>query len=180
MKPKTLFLLLVLAFAAITNAKASLNLYIKTDPALPGEVTTPAAYVDAWEVLSFSIGMSNPVQVAPSGFTSGSPSFSDLSLQKMLDKASVASLLKLAQGTQGGQLNSVTLSCVNAANNALVYEIKLEPVVFSTIQHSGSAGGDARPTESVSFTYGKITWTYYPTSGPSISHFWDLRTNTGG
>jgi hypothetical protein len=82
MKRKTLFLLLVLAFAAVTNAKASLNLYIKTDPALPGEVATPVAWVDAWEVLSFSIGVSTPVQHSATGFTSGSPAFSDLSLQK--------------------------------------------------------------------------------------------------
>jgi type VI secretion system secreted protein Hcp len=177
MKPKTLFLFLALAFAAVTNATAAFNIYIKTDPALPGEVTTPVAYVDAWEVFAFSIGVSNPAQVGPGGITTGTAAFSDLSLQKMLDKASVAALLKLAQG---GQLNSVTLSCVNAASNVLVYEIKLEPVVFSTIQHSGSTGGDNRPSESVSFTYGKITWTYYPPSGPSISHFWDVRNNTGG
>ena len=180
MKPKILFLLLALAFAAVTNAKAAFDIYIKTDPAIPGEVTTPVAWVDAWEVFAFSIGVSNPVQVGPGGLTSGAPAFSDLSLQKMLDKASVASLLKLAQGSSGGQLNSVTLSCVNPVNHTLIYEIKLEPVVFSSIQHSGSGGGDNRPSESVSFTYGKITWTYYPASGPSISHFWDLRTNSGG
>jgi type VI secretion system Hcp family effector len=178
MKSKTLFVCLVLAFAAITNAKAALNIYIKTDPALPGEVTTPVAWVDAWEVLSFSIGVSNPAQVGPGGITSsGQPSFSDLAIQKLLDKASVASLLQVAQG---GQLNSVTLSCVNASTNALVYEVKLEPVVFSSLQHSGAAGGDSRPAESVTFTYAKITWTYYPPSGPSISHFWDQRTHTGG
>jgi type VI secretion system secreted protein Hcp len=178
MKLKTLLVVVVVAFVAVSHVNAGFNIYIKTDPALPGEVTTPVAWANAWEVFSFSIGVSNPAQLGPGGgLNTGTPSFSDLALQKLLDKASVASLLKLAQG---GQLNSVTLSCVNASTDALVYEIKLEPVVFSSIQHSGSAGGDNRPAESVSFTYAKITWTYYPSSGPAITHFWDLRTNSGG
>ena len=137
----------------------------------------PFAFQNAWAVLSFSIGVANPPSVGAGGITSGQPSFSDLAIQKLLDKASVEVLLKAAQG---GQLNSVTLSCVNASTNAVVYEIKLEPVVFSSIQHSGSAGGDDKPSESVTFTYAKITWTYYPSSGPSISHFYDRRTHTGG
>jgi type VI secretion system secreted protein Hcp len=178
MKPRILLIVVVLGFAAVTNVKAAINVYITTDPAIPGEVATPAAFLNAWEILSFSIGVSNPASVGPGGITSGSnPSFSDLALQKLLDKASVASLLQLAQG---GQLNSVTLSCVNAATNVLIYTVKLEPVVFSSIQHSGSAGGDDKPAESVTFTYAKITWTYYPPTGPSISHFYDLRTHTGG
>ncbi len=177
MKLKTLLIVVGLAFAAVTNAKAAFNMYIKTDPEIPGEVATPAAWLNAWDVLSFSIGVSNPATVGSGGITTGTPNFSDLAIQKLLDKASVEVLLKVAQG---GQLNSVTLSCVNASTNALVYEIKLEPVVFSTIQHSGAAGGDDKPSESVSFTYAKITWTYYPSSGPSISHFWDQRTHSGG
>lgn len=178
MKPKTLLVITVIAFAAVANVNAAgFNIYLKTDPALPGEVTTPAAWVDAWEVFSFSAGVSTPVQLGPSGLSHGQPSFSDLSLLKKLDRASVASLLKVAQG---GHLNSVTLSCVNASTNAVVYEVMLEDVLFSSVQHSGSTGGDDRPTESVSFAYGKITWRYFPPTGSPITAFWDLRTQTGG
>ena len=82
-------------------------------------------------------------------------------------------LLKLAQG---GPLDSLTLSCVKAANNALVYEIILEKVYFTSVQHSGSTGGDDRPAESVSVFYEKITWKYYPPTGLPITAFWNLKT----
>ena len=74
----------------------------------------------------------------------------------------------------------MTVSCVNASTNAVVYEIKLEDVFFSSVQQSGSSGGDDRPTESVSFAYGKITWKYFPPTGSPITAFWDVRSNTGG
>ena len=177
MRLKFVFICALVAFAAVSNVDAAFNIYIKTVPALPGEVTTPAAWVDAWEVFSFSAGVSNPVSVGAGGTTTGNPSFSDVSFLKKLDRASVASLLKLAQG---GHLDSLTLSCVNASTNALVYEIKLETVFFSSVQHSGSTGGDDRPTESVSVAYEKITWTYYPPTGPPITAFWNVKTGTGG
>ncbi|MGZ5503996.1 MAG: Hcp family type VI secretion system effector [Chthoniobacterales bacterium] len=177
MKLRTLFVFAVIVFAAVANVRASFNLYVKTEPALPGEVTIPAQWVDAWQVLSFSAGVSTSVQIHAGGLQAGSPNFQDVALMKMLDKASVTSLLKLAQG---GHLDAVTLSCVNASTNVVVYEIRLEEVYFTSIAHSGATGGDDRPTESVSFAYGKIIWKYYPPSGPPITAFWDLRTNTGG
>jgi type VI secretion system secreted protein Hcp len=177
MKLRILLVSAAIAYAAIADVKGAFDTYIKTVPALDGEVSSPAAWVNAWGILSFSIGVSNPVTINNGGLQSGRPSFSDLSVMKQLDKATVMALLKLAQGNH---FDSVTLSCVNHATNVLVYEIKLEEVYFTTIQHSGSAGGDDRPTESVSFAYGKIEWTYHPPTGPAITAFWDLRTNTGG
>ncbi len=178
MKPKILFVFAVIAFAAVGDVKGAFDTYIKTVPALDGEVSSPPAWVNAWGIFSFSTGVSNPSTVGPGGISAGThPSFSGLNVMKALDKASVMALLKLAQG---GHFTSVTLSCVNHTTNVLVYEIRLEDVVFESIQHSGSAGGDDKPTESVSFAYAKITWTYYPPTGSPITAFFDLRTNTGG
>ena len=98
MKQKILFVFALSAIATLSNATAGFNIYLKTDPAIPGEVATPAAFVDAWEVFSFSAGVSTPVQVGQGGLTAGNPSFSDLAFLKRLDRASVVSLLKVAQG----------------------------------------------------------------------------------
>jgi type VI secretion system secreted protein Hcp len=179
MKLRILFVSVAIAFAAVADVHGSFDTYIKTtNPTLDGEVSTPAAWVNAWGILSFSAGVSNPTSIDASGVhPSGHPNFQDLSVMKLLDKASVMSLQRLATGNH---FDTVTLSCVNHATNALVFEIKLEQVYFSSISHSGSAGGDDRPTESVSFAYAKITWTYYPPTGSPITAFFDLRTQTGG
>ena len=191
MKLKNLLVFAVIAFAAVANVNGGYDIYVWTEtPFLAGEVTVaPSGGVcpihcgpGAWQLFSFSWGVSHPVQVG--GGPPGQPSFSDLSLLKKLDSASVGALLKVAQGSPFG---AVYLSFVeNSGAPFLSYEIKMETVYFSSIQHSGSAGGDDRPTESVSFSYGKITWTYYPRPSPgnpnppAITHFWNLVTNTGG
>jgi len=189
MKPKILLLFAVIAFASVADVNATFDMYIRTtNPTLAGEVTVaPGGGVcpvncgpGSWQLFSYSWGVANPVQIGPGGIMAGQPSFSDLSLLKKLDSASVGALLMVAQGTHFG---TVTVSFVeNGSPPFLVYEIIMEEVFFSSVQHSGSAGGDDRPTESVSFAYGKITWKYYPrpVGTPPIVHFWDLRTQTGG
>jgi type VI secretion system secreted protein Hcp len=193
MKLKILLVFAAIALAATTNVNGALDIYVWTEsPFLAGEVTTaPSGGVcpvrcgpGAWQLFSFSWGVANPLQHGVGGINPGQPAFSDLSLQKMLDSASVGALLMVAQGTHFG---AVTLSFVETTSPPfLSYEIKMENVFFSSVQHSGSAGGDDRPTESVSFAYDKITWTYHPRPSagnpnpPAITHFWDLRTNTGG
>ena len=177
MKMRILLVSVAIAFAAVANVHATFDTYIKTVPAVDGEVSTPAAWVNAWGIFSFSMGVAAPVAFDSMGGHVGHPNFSDLNVTKMLDKASVMSLLRLARGNH---FDIVTLSCVDHATNHLVFEIKLEEVYFTSVSHSGSAGGDDRPTESVSFAYGKITWTYIPPTGNPITAFYDLRTQTGG
>ena len=193
MKSRILLVLATAVFAVVAPAKGAFDIYIKTaNPDLPGEVTVaPSGGVcpvncgpGSWQLFSFSWGVNNPVSIMPGGGGGGAgqPSFSDLNLLKKLDRASVEALLMAAQGTHFG---TVTVSFVETGTGGppfLLYEIKMEEVYFSSVQHSGSAGGDDRPTESVSFAYGKITWKYYPrpVGTPPIVHFWDLRKNTGG
>jgi type VI secretion system secreted protein Hcp len=193
MKQKILLVYAAIAFATVANVNGALDIYVWTEnPSLPGEVTAPPAGgvcpvrcgPGSWQLFSFSWGVSNSVQISPGGIMAGQANFSDLSLQKMLDSASVGALLMVAQGTH---FDRVYLSFVETSGTPfLSYEIKLEEVFFSSVQHSGSTGGDNRPSESVSFAYGKITWTYHPrpsAGNPNpgvITHFWDLRTNTGG
>ena len=61
----------------------------------------------------------------------------------------------------------------------LTYEF--ETVYVDNIQWSGSSGGDDAPTESVSFSFGKVTVTYTPqdkagkAASPVVAS-WDLTT----
>jgi type VI secretion system secreted protein Hcp len=60
-------------------------------------------------------------------------------------------------------------------------EIKMEEVIVYSISPGGGKGGD--PSESVSFNYGKIKWTYTQqkrkdgTGGGNVSGGWDLTLN---
>ena len=65
MKLRILLVFVTIAFAAVANLEGAANPYTKTDPALPEEVMTPAAFVDAWQILSFSMGVANNAQIGP-------------------------------------------------------------------------------------------------------------------
>jgi type VI secretion system secreted protein Hcp len=66
----------------------------------------------------------------------------------------------------------------------LIY--KFTEVFVDSMQWSGSQGGDDTPTESVSFSFGKIEWEYYPQDtkgklGKKVGPMsWDQRENVGG
>jgi type VI secretion system Hcp family effector len=185
MKLKPILLIAALAFSA--SVHAGTNIYLRTTgPVVKGEVIAPG-WVDSWEILSFSEGVTRPVTILPGGGGGGAhPEFSSVALAKFLDRASVESLFRL---TQGSHFDTVTISFVDGTATPpvanLYYEVKLEEVYYDSISQ-GSSAGDTRPVESVSFTFGKITWTYYPrpTAGDPnpapLVHFWDLRTSEGG
>ena len=62
-------------------------------------------------------------------------------------------------------------------------EVKLEQVLISRVGTSGAASDDGFPGETVSFSYGKIKWTYTQqkradgAGGGNISAGWDLTAN---
>jgi type VI secretion system secreted protein Hcp len=61
--------------------------------------------------------------------------------------------------SSGKHLKDVTINLMRASGDARVkyMEIKMEQVVIS---HVAPAGGGDFPSESVSFNYGTIKWTY--------------------
>ncbi len=62
-------------------------------------------------------------------------------------------------------------------------EIKLEDVMISSVNYSGQSGGGDFPSENVSISFGKITWTYTqqdPATGKpkgNVEAGWDLKAN---
>lgn len=134
---------------AVRSAKAQHSIFLQTDPEIKGEATA-TGFVGAWQVLSFSLGITNP------GGATSKPSFQDVSVTKFLDRASVRALLGAAQGTT---LDKVTISFVRDSTGEIIYQILLEDVSISSMSQSGAAGAD-KPSESLTLAFAKVTWKY--------------------
>ena len=116
----------------------------------------------AIEIYSFSWGMSNPVTIgsASSGAGAGKVSISSFNIMKKADAASAA-LMKCCMA--GEHITKAHVVLRKAGGSALEYlKYDFEEVYVDSVQQSGSSGGDDTPTESVSFAFGKFTYTYQP------------------
>jgi type VI secretion system secreted protein Hcp len=155
---------------------------VKT-PDIVGE-SSDTKFGKAIEILSFSMGVSNPATIgsATGGGAGGKASFSPFSIMKRTDSASPV----LMQGCASGvHYASAVLSLRKAGGaTALVYlTYTFSEVFIESIQWSGSTGGDDVPTESVSFAYGQLQVSYQPQSktgtaqGAAIPGGWSVLTN---
>ncbi len=156
--------------------------FLKID-GIPGE-STDDKHKDWIEVLSYSWGVSQSASRSAStsgGASSERADFQDFSIVKALDKASAKIALACAQGKH---LKDVTLELCRAGGDKLKYmEYKLSEAIVSSNSVGGGGGGE--PTESVTFNYGKIEWTYTQqkradgSGGGQVAANWDLTANKG-
>jgi type VI secretion system secreted protein Hcp len=163
---------LLLALLLLAGPLPGGQYYLKLDN-IKGEVTT-APFKDEIAVSSLQLGVARPASSPGSGTQTPPPSFSDLTVTKLLDRASPLLLLACAQGTN---IPSATLTAVEpaGATNRIYYQIVLSNVLVTSVSQSG--GGD-RPTESVSLNYTHILWKYFPSNPPPITTGWNLITQT--
>jgi type VI secretion system secreted protein Hcp len=152
--------------------------YLKID-GVKGE-SKSKGFEDQIELLSFSWGASNPTTVGSgSGSGAGKVSISSFNLMKKTDAASGPIFQACCAGKHFPEA-TVTLrkSGGDAPIDYLVY--KFSEVYVDKVQWSGSSGGDDLPMENVSFTFGKVQFTYTPQSatggeeGPVVGG-WDIR-----
>jgi len=153
-------------------------------PEVKGE-STDKQYKDekAFEIYSFSFGASNPSTIGSGGTGGGAGkvSISSFNIMKKTDSASPDLFTNCAKGQH---FETAHVSLRKAGGEALVYlKYDFEEVFVDSIQWSGSAGGDETPTESVSFSFGKLSISYHPQKtkggeGEMIPATWDIRTNT--
>lgn len=166
--------------AAAAQQGHTFDAYVNID-GIPGEALDDK-HKDWIEVLSFSHGMSQPTsstKTSAGGGTTGRATHSDFTISKFLDKASP----KLYQALSTGKhFDKITIELCRAGGQQVKFmEVKLEQVVISTIAVSGNASGgpDQLPQESISFNYGKITWTYTQqkrtdgSGGGNVTANWD-------
>lgn len=155
--------------------------FLKVD-GIPGE-SSDDKHMDWIEIVSFAHSMEQPASATASnagGATAERVNHRTFDIKHLLDKASP----KLYDAVcTGKHIKEVTLELCRAGGDKMKYmEIKLEQVVISSIESMGSTGGDF-PSEAVSFSYGKITWTYTQqkradgAGGGKVSAGWDLTAN---
>src|SRR3954468_6538946 len=130
------------------------------------------------DVLAFSWGASNTFTGSHGGGGgAGKASFQDLSITKMVDKASPM----LAKACATGQHIPVVTLNVNrpgGPKGAPYMQYKLEQVFVTSVSNGGS--GDSKPTENVSFAYGSIKQTYTTADGSEVSFNFNLDDNHVG
>lgn len=130
---------------------------IQSTPTLAGE-STDAQYPNWITVLSMSHGVSRAVT---SGGGAATPNHSDVSLMKLLDKAtpSINLLVNGVTATVSQPIDYVTIDFRKTGTSEVYYRIELQNVSVTSAQISGSDGGGT-PSESVSLFYTKIRWSY--------------------
>jgi type VI secretion system secreted protein Hcp len=116
--------------------------------ALTFSLDLPGVSAGAIDVLAFQFGVTHP----PSA---GSPSFTDLSLSKIVDATSPVFAQDAATGAY---LPAATLQVVDASS-LQVYEIQLYNVSVSSLSDEGTAG-DTSLAENLTLHFGKMSWTY--------------------
>jgi type VI secretion system secreted protein Hcp len=139
----------------------------------------------AFEILSFSWGASNPATIgsASAGSGAGKVSLSSFNIMKKSDAASPALFLNCCKGEHLEKAHVILRKSGGTALEYLTYDF--EEVFVDSVQWSGSSGGDDTPTESVSFTFGKVDLKYTPQTkdkggaGTAIPASWDVRINKG-
>jgi type VI secretion system secreted protein Hcp len=124
--------------------------------------STAKGFDKSIEILSFSMGASNPVTIGSSsrGGGAGKASLSSFSFMKLCDAASPILFQECCKGTHFPKVEVVLRKAGGKPVDYLKYEF--EKCYIDSVQWSGSSGGDDRPVESCSLTFGKMTVTYTP------------------
>lgn len=156
--------------------------FLKID-GIPGE-SGDDAHKDWIEIQSFAHKLEQPAQATASsagGATAERVNHGMYEITHFLDKASP----KIYDACcTGKHIKEVIIELCRAGGDKQKYmEIKMEQVLISKVEPQGSANDAGFPGEKVSFSYGKIKWTYTQqkrtdgTGGGNVSAGWDLTAN---
>lgn len=158
----------------------AVDMFMKID-GVDGESSDDAH--DKWiEILSYSHGVSQPVSGASAtgGRTGGRADFQDLVVMKTIDNATCDLNIKCAKGEH---IPMIELElCLATGDKHCFMKYVLEDCIVTSISPGGSQSDEIKPTEQVSFAYGKIKWEYTPIDhtgapGSSTDRTWSLEKN---
>ena len=178
---KVLLILLVTHFVAAANGD-SLEVFLKIE-GIEGD-STDRGHINEINAVSFKIGVLNTGTFATGGGgVPGKAQLTDLTVLKFIDKASPQLFLASALGQH---FQNVTLVVRRSGPNPFAfYRLVLEDVLISSVNDNASETDEnGNLLETITFNYGKITWTFIPQnanggSGGAISRSFDLRANRG-
>jgi len=155
------------------------DMFLKVE-GIPGE-SRDERHKDWIEVLSWSHGITNPVEIGPIR-TGGRSEHQDFSVVKLLDKSSPKLNLFCCTGEKIGDAKVELCRTDGEKEPFMVYELR--DVIITAIRPGGSAEGGERPTEEVTLNYGKVEWTYteFDEAGQprgNVKAHWDVLSNVG-
>ena len=134
------------------------------------------------ELLSFSSGIGRAVSSGSSGGPRevGNVNFSDITVTKTLDRASVPLRQAITQGQNIPFARIEFTKSAGGGQRVTFFEIMLDNVIVSSISTSAASGGSI-PVESLSLNFTKIEWTYKQMDETGkvqgeTSGSWDLAT----
>ncbi|MBI5155052.1 type VI secretion system tube protein Hcp [Candidatus Poribacteria bacterium] len=185
-----LIALLTFLAAWASPCRGAFDMFLKLEEptngalAVEGEAET-VGFEKQIELYAFSWGANNTVVFGSGagGAGTGKGQFSSLNVSKPYDKSSP---LLMQTCMAGGRYKKATLTLLKTGNGPgrkdfLVCE--MSTVFVESVNISGSGGGDDKPAESISFTFGAIRASYRPTKedgtlGDPIVGQWNVITNT--
>jgi len=144
----------------------------------PGE-STKKGHEGQIDITSFSFGavQSGSFARGGAGGGSGKAEFQDISIVKEVDKSSPKLFQACAAGTHFGK---ATIYVRKAGDKPLeYYKVELSDLLVSSVQNSGSAGGDT-VMESITMNTAKINFTYVEQdakggAGKTVTAGYDVR-----
>lgn len=139
------------------------NFFLKLEtPNIEGE-STDSSHAKELQILSWSHSFNQPTKPTRSsagGGTVEQANHSDFTVTRYLD-AATDDLLKMCWSGKMIGKGTFTAYRADGDNTAVKYlEVLMEEIVVSNISFGG--GGGDLPTETVSLSYGKVTYTYMP------------------
>lgn len=175
----------VLAIGLLGSAsicEAAMEIYLQI-PEIPGDVYTDKVHQNWIVVESISHQLEQAESTYSGTRTAGKVHMGNFVIVKRIDRASPKLYLF---GCNGRQIPEMTVDVVTTTSKGKIIfmQYKLKGVMVTSVQPVVVAGED-RPSETVSFNFGKIEWNYTqigPDGAPKgdIKTFWDVWANTGG
>jgi len=159
----------------------AVDMFMKIE-GIPGE-STDEAHAEWMELLSYRHSLSQPVSgtSGTGGRTGGRADFGDFTIAKSIDKGTPDLAIYCASGKHIPKIE-IEL-CLATEDKHTFMKYVMEDVIVSLVSQGASSGStEIRPTEEISFAYGKLVWEYTPVdqkgaTGAASTRTWNLETN---
>jgi type VI secretion system secreted protein Hcp len=129
-----------------------------------GEATASGIPAGAFELASFSWGASNPTRVGTTGggLSAGKVAVSTFNVMKKSEKSSPKLFSACCNGQHYKTAQVILRKAAGQDNKQSIFlQYDFTDVMVSSIQWSGSAGGDDTPSESIDFAFAAVNVTYF-------------------